>query len=177
MEETVPSRDDLHQDILNREADRCYNTVASAEVESTRLSVSANNVSVNDTEFKSKFERLLEGLSGWKAVQVKESDSVMSRLICECENIVKSKSTVAVQQTDIDHEHTLIQKASQILHDLVCLHTPGMVLIVYHYCSNIGATLNLGALWDQCSFYPTRMRRGKVIGLSIVPRKSPGLYI
>ena len=132
MEETVPSRDDLHQDTLNREA--------SVEVESTRLSVSANNVSVNDTEFKSKFERLLEGLSGWKAVQVKESDSIV-RLICECENIVKSKSTVAVQQTDIDHEHTLIQKAGQILHDLVCLHTPGTVLIVYHYCSNIGATL------------------------------------
>ena len=141
MEETVPSRDDLHQDTLNREADRCHNTVASVEVESTRLSVSANNVvSVNDTEFKSKFERLLEGLSGWKAVQVKESDSIV-RLICECENIVKSKSTVAVQQTDIVHEHTLIQKASQILHDLVCMHTPGTVLIVYHYCSNIGATL------------------------------------
>ena len=80
MEETVPSRDDLHQDTLNREADRCHNTVASIEVESPRLSVSANNVSVNDTKFKSKFERLLEELSGWKAVQVKESDSIV-RLI------------------------------------------------------------------------------------------------
>lgn len=121
MEKKVSRRDDLRQDTP-------HDTVA---IESTGLSMSANNASVKRPEFESKFERLLEDLSGWKGIQLKVSDcTVMSRLLRECENIVKSKSTVAVQQTDVDHEHMLIQRASQILHDLVCLHTPGTVLIV-----------------------------------------------
>ena len=77
------------------------------------------------TEFESKFQKLLQNLSGWQGVRWKVSDcSAISRLLTECENVVKSKSTL--QQMDVDSEHTLIQKASQILHDLVCLHTPGI---------------------------------------------------
>ena len=80
------------------------------------------------TEFESKFQKLLEDLSGWQGVQLKTSDSsAISGLLSECENIVKSKATI-VQQTDVDNEHRLIQKASQILHDLVCLHTPGNLI-------------------------------------------------
>lgn len=127
MEKKISRHDDLRQDCDTPNGAR--DTVA---VESTGLSMSANNASVKGTEFESTFEKLLEGLSDWKGVQVKVSDCiVMSRLLCECENIVKSKSTVAVQQTDVHREHTLIQRASRILHDLVCLHTPGTVLIVY----------------------------------------------